>query len=339
MDTKVDLKKLFGSKLREYRESYQSQGKKLSQQALADLIVDDCVKNPECRKDREVDKEKKGISVDRSSISHHEQGNTVPRRHYMNHFCNVMELVKKDRDKLMKQREFAEAKIPEGLVDYINSIDVMDTGDTGAVRVSIDNSTGLDGGDNQLAPALLLACFRNDLEQVNALINADADVNVQDESGITSLHIASLQGYLEIVNSLITADADVNVQDEGGITPLHRTSYVGDVRILNALITADANVNTQDKHGMTPLYMASLQGHLEIVNSLITADADVNVQDKNGITPLHRVSLQGHLEIVNSLITADADVNVQDKNGMTPLHLACIQGSLEIVKALLNVGC
>jgi len=47
---------------------------------------------------------------------------------------------------------------------------------------------------------------------VKYLIEKGAQVNIQDNNGISSLHIASQEGHLEVVKYLIEKRAQVNMQ-------------------------------------------------------------------------------------------------------------------------------
>lgn len=46
-------------------------------------------------------------------------------------------------------------------------------------------------------------------------------IDVKNTSGQTALHIACMKGYNEITEMLIEHQANVEVQDEEGVTPLH----------------------------------------------------------------------------------------------------------------------
>jgi ankyrin repeat protein len=48
---------------------------------------------------------------------------------------------------------------------------------------------------------------------VQALIQAGADLNLQDKSGLTALMIASHEGHMASVRALIGVGADPNLQD------------------------------------------------------------------------------------------------------------------------------
>ncbi|PIK43551.1 KN motif and ankyrin repeat domain-containing protein 1 [Apostichopus japonicus] len=66
--------------------------------------------------------------------------------------------------------------------------------------------------------ALMLAVSRGKVRMVQLLLQAGADVNVQDEDGSTALMCASEHGHLDIVKLLIAQQGcDININDNQGI--------------------------------------------------------------------------------------------------------------------------
>ena len=51
------------------------------------------------------------------------------------------------------------------------------------------------------------------------LIQAGGDVNEQNETGRTSLHLASMKGHVEVITALLAGGADKTIEDELGDTP------------------------------------------------------------------------------------------------------------------------
>jgi ankyrin repeat protein len=127
------------------------------------------------------------------------------------------------------------------------------------------------------------------LNLVSDLIVLGANVDWRDEynSNRTPLHVAAITGRLEIARMLIDAGANVNVQDDNGYAPLHVAAKYGNEEILRMLIDAGANVNVQSNTGWTPLHDVAYEGNVEIARILIDAKANVNVQDEDGRNPYY----------------------------------------------------
>ena len=58
---------------------------------------------------------------------------------------------------------------------------------------------------------------------VALLLEHDANPNAPDETGTCALHIAAARGAINIVVRLLEAHADVNVQNAMGVRPLHHS--------------------------------------------------------------------------------------------------------------------
>lgn len=144
----------------------------------------------------------------------------------------------------------------------------------------------------------------DDITEIRALIESGADVDVViNKYGGTILYVAVVLGYTEIVKILLDADADVNIPDlsgvamggkysvivddeseilrllgVGGATPLWWASMYGRTEITKLLLKAKADVNIPDKtNGVSPIYVAASDGHTHIVRLLIESNANLNI--------------------------------------------------------------
>ena len=109
----------------------------------------------------------------------------------------------------------------QGLREVLQSIaDVMFPSDPGAV-VQID-SIGYDGD----TPLHVMA-WQNNLEAVQVLIDAGADVNALGEMNETPLHIAVHLQNLRMVQALLDAGARTDMRCEFGDTPMERAAIKG----------------------------------------------------------------------------------------------------------------
>lgn len=64
---------------------------------------------------------------------------------------------------------------------------------------------------------LMMAVIKNRKADVEDLLKRGAKVNL--EKGWTPLHYAATEGNIELINRLISAGADVNAQTSAGVTP------------------------------------------------------------------------------------------------------------------------
>ena len=178
---------------------------------------------------------------------------------------------------------------------------------------------------------------------VQAELDAGADVSARTEKGATPLHGAAPLGTAEGVQLLITAGADVSARDGVGYTPLHMAAQFDAAETTEALITAGADLNIRNELGYTPLHMAAewgtaAGGTAEGVQLLIAAGADVNTRNEYGYTPLLSAARWGPAKIIKEaiepLITAGADITAKNELGRSVWDLAQKNEELEGTEAL-----
>ncbi len=206
------------------------------------------------------------------------------------------------------------------------------------VDALIDAGVNLNLQDKNAFTPLTRAIEQKNIEAVNALIIAGANLNLLDNYGRTPLIYAIILENIEAVNALINAGADLNLIDKYRLTPLTSAIAQENIEALNALITARADLNLPNKNGFTPLEYAIDKKNIEAVNALIKAGANPNFIGKDGLTPLIGVILSENIEALNALITARADLNLPNKNGWTPLSIAILSEDNEIIKSLVKAG-
>ena len=185
---------------------------------------------------------------------------------------------------------------------------------------------------------LLFAARKENLGIIQALLAAGANVNAADTQGNTPLMKASEVGRIDAIQALLAAGAEVNAADIYGNTPLTRPLYNSRVDVIQVLLAAGAEVNLADSKGRTPLMTASDFANVDAIQVLLAAGAEVNAADSNGITPLMRASEAARIDVIQALLAAGANVNAADTQGHTPLMRAIFNGSVDAIQVLLAVG-
>ena len=132
-------------------------------------------------------------------------------------------------------------------------------------RPAIDNGgiiDGDDGEDNDVQLRLLRAAGKNDLTALIELLTNEPTVNVnhQDESGQTALHLAADKGSVECCIALIEAGSNVNSADHDGISVLQAAVIAGNVRVCKILLDYGADTDQADVDGDTPRSCAMEDG-------------------------------------------------------------------------------
>ncbi|KAL0470746.1 glycerophosphocholine phosphodiesterase [Neurospora intermedia] len=120
---------------------------------------------------------------------------------------------------------------------------------------------------------LALATKANSKDIVELLVNAGVDINWQDNSGETALHVAARFGHDECARVLLKGTEQQK-----------------------------ANLELAEKNfAWTPLHIAAVDGHLGVAQLLVDAGADVDKLDSSGWTAKEHAALRGHLDIARLL--------------------------------------
>jgi len=123
--------------------------------------------------------------------------------------------------------------------------------------------------------ALHRAAGEGDKWFAETLLEKGANVNGQDESGVSALHLAAENGNAELVALLLSRGAEVNARTDGGWTPLHGAAAAGQWEVARLLLEKGADVNAADSRGETPLHAAVHWGRRGIAMLLMSNGADV----------------------------------------------------------------
>lgn len=173
---------------------------------------------------------------------------------------------------------------------------------------------------------LMEAVEAEDAAEVARLLEGGANPDVEDGRGNAALARAARDGQLEIVQLLLDAGADVNSTGTYGLgtddAAIELAANYGHLAIVELLIAHGADVNQEDsEYGVTAIGAAAWYNHDEVVRLLLEKGADPNwVSDWNlGETPLHWAAFNGSLESAELLLDAGVDVNIETEDGRTPL--------------------
>lgn len=216
-----------------------------------------------------------------------------------------------------------------------------------------------------------------DVRRVRALIAEAVDVNERGPRRTTVVHVASEGGHTDILEALTLANAKVNVQDEQGMTPLHIAANAavaerliaagaqvtslytavagGRADVVNVLIAHGAPIEGREGPGM--LVWAAFFGHVDVVKTLLDngakTESEAHLLNESALhvvasasfadmsSPEH-VTPEARLKIARMLIAKGANVDgaadVGYFDGFTPLHGAASSGHPGIARLLLEHG-
>ena len=185
-------------------------------------------------------------------------------------------------------------------------------GDLGALAAALADGLDIDARDAQGRTAILAATVARQTAAVAALLDAGADVDLQDDRLDNPFLYAGAEGLLDILRLVNAAGADPAITNRyGGIAliPASERGHVETVRYL--LAESDVDVDHVNRLGWTALLEAILlsdggPAHQEIVRLLIEHGADVDLADGDGVRPLAHARARGFTEIAAQLQAAGA---------------------------------
>jgi uncharacterized protein len=219
------------------------------------------------------------------------------------------------------------------------------------------------------------------------LVEFGADLDVTDPDGTSALMFAIINGHYDVAADLLDAGADPNLPDRTGMTPLYaaidihtlastfgrpdltRNVVDGSVDAVRNLLAHGANPNARLRtrilkrvynagdprlgEGATPFMRAARGADVSVMRLLLDAGADPALVQANGNSPLllavgadvrYREANDGGVdaraEAVNLCLDHGADVNAANAAGDTAAHLAATtrSGSPEILRLLSKRG-
>ena len=136
--------------------------------------------------------------------------------------------------------------------------DVIGRGDIGLAGDMLDEAPALAHSTNELGkhPMHYAVYYKQD-EALGLLLDAGADVNASDKTGMTPLHVAAMMGRKATL-WLLANGADLKQPDVFGDLPSHTAAMYGQVRVLSALSKNGDMLTAKNNAGLTPLEIARL---------------------------------------------------------------------------------
>jgi ankyrin len=196
-------------------------------------------------------------------------------------------------------------------------------------------------------------------------VTAEPRAIYRPAGGLTPLLYASREGCVECARLLVEAGADLSLDDPENISPLLMAVINGQWDTAQYLIKKGANPNKWDFWGRAPLYAAvdlntiprggrpdwpSLDEttSLQVIEMLLAAGANPNAQLKlappfrnigndrgldgmltTGATPLLRAAKALDAPAIAALLAKGADTSLANSRGMTPIMVAAGLGSVD----------
>lgn len=140
------------------------------------------------------------------------------------------------------------------------------------------------------------------IERVEQLIQAGADVEEVDEYGFTPLIEAAIANNVEIAKLLLEYGADINKSDVTGRSALHWATDNHNIELCKLLLANKAHSNAYTYGAQPVLVYPLLRDQTELKKLLYRYGADLNFAQDFINTKLlgHRYELAGYVDIVDT---------------------------------------
>jgi ankyrin repeat protein len=182
------------------------------------------------------------------------------------------------------------------------------------------------------------------MESLQKHLVEGVDINSRNKQKRTAILIAAMNRQYEVVKFLVDAGADIDLQDQTCLNPFLHGCIQGDLKLVKLMTSAGANIELLTRFGGVGITPASEKGHVEVVRELLTM-TDINVNHTNycGWTPLIEAIIlndggKKQQEVIKLLLEHGADPHMVDKYGCSPLELARRKGYTDIEQILIEAG-
>ncbi|XP_051468481.1 ankyrin repeat domain-containing protein 16 isoform X3 [Apus apus] len=190
---------------------------------------------------------------------------------------------------------------------------------------------------------LMMACTRQNLEVIKALVDHGANPLLKNKDGWNCFHIASREGHPHVLQYLLDVSPGCwDTESTINRTPLHTAAMHGCLEAVELLLErCQYKPDSRDRCGVTPFMDAIQKGHVDIARLLLEKhQACPTAVDALGAQPLHRAAVTAQDEAIQFLVS-DLGVDVNERVTtlqLTALHYAAKEGHTHTIQRLLSLG-
>lgn len=220
------------------------------------------------------------------------------------------------------------------------------SGDVDEVGKALKEGADPNCADKAGVPALIIAVSRQKKDVVKVLLSNGANPNTtyhnpgQGVNRAPAISFPAANGDVDTLNSLLSAGANIEGRDGDGTTALMSAAFMGHDKVVEVLLERGAKVEAKDGGGYTALMFAANgkfaleAGRLKAVEALLAKGAEVNAKDNDGSTPLMFAAQHGFNDVVKVLLAHGADPEVKGKHGLSAIGFAEQNKHFETLKIL-----
>ncbi|NXH09545.1 ANR16 protein, partial [Bucco capensis] len=190
---------------------------------------------------------------------------------------------------------------------------------------------------------LMMACTRQNLEVIKALVEHGANPLLKNKDGWNCFHIASREGHPHVLLYLLdVSPGSWDTESTIKRTPLHTAAMHGCSDAVELLLErCQYKPDSRDRCGVTPFMDAIQNGHVDIARLLLEKhQACPSAVDALGAQSLHRAAVTAQDEAIQFLVS-ELGVDVNERATalqLTALHYAAKEGHTHTIQLLLSLG-
>ena len=132
-------------------------------------------------------------------------------------------------------------------------------------------------------------------------LNSGLSPDTIGPNGWTALHIAAGLKRPNMAAVLKQNGANLNIQDSSSYTPLHVAAGLNINSVIRSLLP-EADIEAKGRNQWTALHVASGSNSVDSISELMIRNADANAADSHGWTPLHIGAGTGHIASVGTIL-------------------------------------
>ena len=182
-----------------------------------------------------------------------------------------------------------------------------------AVALGAESGLSAEQGrlQRRLDSGLYEAAIDADLDGIDELLKAGADVNASIAGDGSPLIGGVRSGRLPVVTLLLDRGADPNQGVTGDGSPLIVAAAGGRLEMVRLLLDRGARPDMGVRGDGSALIAAAAEGHVDVVGLLLDRGATVDLAVEGDENALIQAAGEGHLPVVQLLVKRGADVNAR----------------------------
>lgn len=197
---------------------------------------------------------------------------------------------------------------------------------------------------------LLNNAARGNLENVKSALDKGANIEAKDaKTQATAVYLSIINNHLDVADYLINAGAELEVENNDGKKLLEAAVSYNNIdsdvaklvishypkrdggKALKAAYEVCNNDNIKTYIVNKLLLQAAKQGLVELAEFALAHGADVNTKDEvEEDTALHKACYYGYPEVVKVLLKNGCDIDATNKHDSIPLNIVSVKAKEEI---------